>query len=478
MLLRILYGALAWAHMLSLEAITNWAVRRGFAMQSSEIYGGFAAVYDMGPLGVELQNAIKRLWWREMVTTRADIVGIDAQIFMDPRVWEASGHVEAFTDPLVDCTQCKRRFRADHVYEDATGATADTFSMEELGSELNKHGVRCPNCGGSFTSPRTFNLLVGADVGVIEGEKNTVWLRGETAQGIYVNALRVAESMRMKPPFGIAQIGKAFRNEITPRDFLFRVREFEQMEMQFFVRDEEMAQTQYAYWREQRLRWLRETIGLKEQYTRYHEHSPEERAHYARAAEDVQFQFPFGWKELEGIHNRGDWDLSRHTEYSGNRQSFLDHTTNEHYIPHIVETSVGVGRLTLAIMANALEEESLDGGDTRMVARFNPVLAPVQVAILPLSKKEPLTTKARELFQQLVGSSVRTASGDVRVQYDETQSIGKRYRRQDEIGTPLCVTVDFDSLEDNAVTVRDRDSMQQERIAMHDLGAYVQSRIA
>ncbi|MCA9388012.1 MAG: glycine--tRNA ligase, partial [Candidatus Andersenbacteria bacterium] len=346
--------------MQSLETITNWALRRGFVFPSSEIYDGFAAVYDMGPLGVELQNAIKRLWWREMVDTRPNIVGLDAQILMHPKVWDASGHTEAFTDPLVDCGACKKRFRADHLYEDATDKNADDMDMEQLGAALKEAGVKCPNCGkDAMGEPRTFNLLVGAEMGVIEGEKETVWLRGETAQGIYVNALRTAEAMRLQPPFGIAQIGKAFRNEITPRNFLFRVREFEQMEMQFFVRDEKMADEQYAFWRERRMQWLREVIGLSEENTRYHEHSPEERAHYATAAEDVQFQFPFGWKELEGIHNRGDWDLSRHSEYSGNKQTFFDQEANEHYIPRIVETSGGVGRLTLAVMSEALDEETL-----------------------------------------------------------------------------------------------------------------------
>ena len=458
--------------MLSLETVSNWALRRGFVFPSSEIYGGFSAVYDMGPLGVELQNALKRLWWREMVDTRPDIVGLDAQILMHPRVWDASGHTAAFTDPMVDCLSCKKRFRADHLYEEVTKENVDDLNIEQLTAAFKEKKIVCPSCGGELTEPRAFNLLVGAELGVIEGEKRQVWLRGETAQGIYVNANRVAEAMRLQPPFGIAQIGKAFRNEITPKDFLFRVREFEQMEMQYLCRNATQASEQFAFWRARRKQYLEELVGLSAEHLRYHEHSDAERAHYAQAAEDIQFHFPFGWKELEGIHNRGVWDLSRHSEYSGQDLQFFDQTANEKYIPSIVETSGGVGRLTLALMCQVLEEETLEGAETRMVARFKPVLAPVQVAVLPLSKKEQLSAKAREVFTAVV------AETGLRVQYDETQSIGKRYRRQDEIGTPLCVTVDFDSLEDGAVTVRDRDSMQQERVKIAELPAFLQMRCA
>ncbi len=456
--------------MLSLETVSNWALRRGFVFPSSEMYGGFAAVYDMGPLGVELQNALKRLWWREMVDTRADIVGLDSQILMHPRVWDASGHTEAFTDPMVDCLSCKKRFRADHLYEDVTKENADGLKLEQLAAVFKEKKIVCPSCGGELTEPRAFNLLVGAELGVIEGEKRQVWLRGETAQGIYVNANRVAETMRMQPPFGIAQIGKAFRNEITPKDFLFRVREFEQMEMQYLCRDEAQASEQFSYWRTRRKQYLEEVVGLAPENLQYHEHSDAERAHYAQAAEDIQFQFPFGWKELEGIHNRGVWDLSRHSEYSGQDLQFFDQAKNEKYIPRIVETSGGVGRLTLALMCQVLEEEVLEGGETRLVARFKPDVAPVQVAVLPLSKKEQLSGKARNVFSAVVGQT------SLRAQYDETQSIGKRYRRQDEIGTPLCVTVDFESLEDAAVTVRERDSMKQERVKIAELSAYLVAR--
>ena len=456
--------------MQSLETIVNWALRRGFVFPSSEIYGGFAAVYDLGPLGTELANALKCEWWREMVETRSDIVGLDSSILMHPKVWDASGHTEAFTDPLVDCADCKRRHRADHLYEEAGGEDADDLDLDALTAALKEKDVKCPNCEGALSEPRTFNLLMGAEMGVIEGEKDLVWLRGETAQGTYVNAHRVSESMRLQPPFGMAQIGKAFRNEITPKDFLFRVREFEQMEMQFLCRDEAQAKEQYAYWRERRMAYLRETIGLSEENTRYHEHSDAERAHYATAAEDVQFQFPFGWKELEGIHNRGTWDLTRHTEYSGQDLSFFDQQVGERFVPPIVETAGGVGRLMLAAMAQALEEESLEGDDTRMVARFKPAIAPVQVAVLPLSKKEALSGKSREVFQTILDGT------PLRVQYDETQSIGKRYRRQDEIGTPLCVTVDFDSLDDDAVTVRDRDTMKQDRVKIAELAAALEAK--
>ncbi|MFI5273756.1 MAG: glycine--tRNA ligase [Ktedonobacterales bacterium] len=429
-----------------MQDIISLAKRRGYVFPSSDIYGGINAVFDYGPLGVEFKNNVKKAWWDAMTRLRDDIVGLDASILMARRVWQASGHEEVFTDPLVDCTNCKGRFRADHV-EELSGA-ADV----------------CPTCGmrGTLTAPRQFNLMFKTYMGPVEEDAGLVYLRPETAQGIYVNYENVRESMRKRPPFGIAQIGKAFRNEISPGNFIYRMREFEQMEMQFFIPPEEEEQW-FAYWRDQRMQWYRD-LGIAPEHLQFHEHDAGELAHYARAAVDVYYQFPFGFREIEGIHDRTDFDLRRHIEYSGKDLSYYDDATKRRYVPFIIETSAGADRTALAFLSDAYSEEEVNG-ETRVVLRLSKRLAPIKVAVMPLSKKEPLTELAH---------SVQAAIRDLGLtQYDETGgNIGKRYRRQDEIGTPYCVTVDFESLNDQQVTIRERDSMQQRRVAiaaLHDI---------
>lgn len=422
-----------------MDEIVSLAKRRGFIFPNSEIYGGFANAWDYGPLGVELLNNIKKEWWKAMVQKHEDIVGLDGAIISNPRVWEASGHVQSFTDPLVECKKCHRRFRADH--------------LAEAGIE------KCPECGGELTEPKSFNLLVETKMGVTEQSKEVAYLRGETCQNIYVDYELIKDSMRKKIPFGIAQIGKAFRNEITPGNFVFRTREFEQMEMQYFVNPRD-AETIYASWKEERMLWHLD-LGIAKDKLRFRQHEKEELAHYAKIAFDIEFSYPFGWKEVEGIHNRGDWDLSRHGQFSGKDFTYKDIQTGESYIPWIVETSVGVGRLALVHLLNAYEKQDLDKGDTRIVLHFDERIAPIKYAILPLMKRDGLDTKAQEVFNHMADRYM--------CQYDETGSIGKRYRRQDEIGTPKCITIDYQTLEDNTVTLRDRDSMSQERIHIQDL---------
>lgn len=457
----------------SLETIVNLAKRRGFVYPSSEIYGGFAAVYDYGPLGTELANNIKAAWWKAMVHHHHDIVGLDSSIFMSPRIWEASGHVGGFSDPLAECKQCHTRHRVDHLLEEKGIFADEKMSEQEINELLKTHAdkIACPKCGAkNFSDVRSFNLLVQSNLGTFTGEwwNDPVYLRGETCQGIYVNFKNVLDSMRVRVPFGIAQIGKAFRNEITARQFIFRTREFEQMEMQYFVHPSE-EMTTYEVWRERRMRYYLD-LGISEERLRWHKH--ENLVFYAKEAYDIEYEFPFGWKELEGVHARGDYDLSQHTKHSGQTLDYLDPITNERYIPHIVETSVGVGRTMLMVLSEAYTEEEAPTGDggveTRVVMKFHPKLAPIKIAVLPLSKKDELTGPARELQQRLTKRWY--------ADYDETQSIGKRYRRQDEIGTPYCVTVDFDTLEDHAVTVRDRDTMQQERIAIDALEDYFKDK--
>jgi len=438
--------------------------QRGFIFQSPEIYGGLNSFYDYGPLGVELKNNVKREWWKSMVYSRPDVVGLDSSILMHPKIWEASGHVENFTDPLVDCKKCKKRFRADHILE-AKGIKPDLGTMKAPPKELKE----CPECGGELTDVRMFNLMFKTFMGPVEEEANIVYLRPETAQGIYVNFLNVKDSMRLKLPFGIAQIGKAFRNEITPGNFTFRTREFEQMEMQFFINPKE-ADKFFDQWKETRMQWYL-SLGMKKENLRFREHNKGELAHYAKRAFDIQYQTPFGWQEMEGIHHRGDWDLSRHMQYSGQDLNYIDPETGEKFIPFIIETSAGADRAALMFMLDAYTE--IAGGrstttesikETETVLNFNKRLAPVKIAVLPLSKKSELQKPCQEVLSLLRGERL--------VQYDETGSIGKRYRRQDEIGTPYCVTVDFDTINDQAVTVRDRDTMQQERIKIADLKNY------
>jgi glycyl-tRNA synthetase len=429
---------------LLIDKITSLAKRRGFIFPSSEIYGGINACWDYGPLGVRLKNNVKSAWMRAMIQLRDDVEPLDAAILMHPRVWEASGHVENFTDPMVDCRECRHRFRADEIRDG-----------------------KCPNCrSANIGEARQFNLMFKTFMGPVEEDAAVVYLRPETAQGIYVNFENVRQSSRRRIPFGIAQIGKAFRNEISPGNFICRSREFEQMEMQYFIKPGTDEDT-FEYWRHQRMQWYLD-LGIKKDKLRFREHASDELAHYARKAMDVEYEFPFGWKELEGIHNRGDWDLRRHQQFSGKDLTYFDDAANERFLPWVIETSAGADRGALTFLVDAYDEEP-DKDGIRVVLRFGKDIAPIKVAFLPLSKKEDLTSLSRRLEHEMRGSFV--------TDYDETASIGKRYRRQDEIGTPLCVTVDFQSLEDNAVTIRERDSMQQQRVSIDRLREALQGSL-
>ena len=425
-----------------MDKILSLSKRRGFVFQSSEVYGGLGSTWDYGPLGVELKRNVKEAWWREVVVERDDVVGLDAAILMHPRVWEASGHVDNFSDPLVECRQCNRRFREDQLDSD-----------------------RCPECGGELTEPRRFNLMFHTFMGPVEDSSNQIFLRPETAQGIFVNFQNVQTATRKKLPFGIGQIGKAFRNEITPGNFTFRTREFEQMEVEFFVQpgtDEEWLQR----WVQDRFNWY-VNYGIRAENLRLREHGGDELAHYAKATFDIEYRFPWGWGELEGIADRADFDLTRHTEFSGQDLSYFDDETRERYIPYVIEPSGGVDRATLAFWLDSYDEEP-DGKDTRTVLHLHRALAPVTVAVLPLSRNERLAPTARSVYD-LVRRRLRC-------QFDDAQSIGRRYRRQDEIGTPYCVTVDFDTLDDHAVTIRDRDTMAQHRVSISRLLDVLQDR--
>ena len=427
-----------------MDKIVSLCRRRGFIFPSSEIYGGLSSCWDYGPLGVELKRNVKEAWWHAMVQERNDMVGMDTSILMHPRVWEASGHLQEFSDPLVDCKQCKMRWRADELKED-----------------------KCPSCGGELTEPRGFNLMFKTFMGPVEDEGNTVYLRPETAQGMFVNFENVLNTTRKRLPFGIAQVGKSFRNEITTGNFIFRSREFEQMEIEYFVKpgtDKEW----FDYWVEERLNWYLK-LGIKKENLRLREHAKDELAHYALGCYDIEYNFPIGWSELEGIANRGNYDLTQHAKFSGKNLNYLDEETKEHIVPYIIEPSAGVDRSVLAVMCDAYDEEP-DKDEIRVLFRFHPDIAPIKVAILPLSRKEPLVNLSKEIFA--------TISPCFMVQYDDTQSIGRRYRRQDEIGTPLCITVDFQTLEDNQVTVRDRDSMRQIRIPIGELKNTLTAKLA
>ncbi len=450
----------------TMEKIVSLAKRRGFVFPSSEIYGGFAAVYDFGPYGVELAKNIREAWWTAMVRDHDNIVGLDSAIFMHPRVWEASGHVGGFSDPLAECKKCQTRSRVDHLLEEI-GVQADEKMTE---SEINilfdeyKSKIACPKCGQKeWSEAKNFNLLVESNLGDFTGTgENKTYLRGETCQGIYINFKNVLDSTRVKVPFGIAQIGKAFRNEITARQFIFRKREFEQMEMQFFVHPSEAEQF-YNEWKEKRFQYYID-LGIKKDNLKWHEH--ENLVFYAKAAWDIEYRYPFGFKELEGVHNRSDYDLTQHSQFSGTDLSYRDPMTNEKFMPWIVETSVGLDRTFLAVLCDAYTEEEVSEGDTRIVLKLPKKLAPVQVAVFPLMKNKPeLVAKAREVYDML--------RKDFRVEFDDNGNVGKRYRRQDEIGTPACVTIDFDTLEDNTVTVRDRDTMEQSRVAIAELKNYL-----
>jgi glycyl-tRNA synthetase len=437
----------------TIEKIVSLCKRRGFIFQSSDIYGGFSAIYDYGPLGIELKNNISQLWWKDMTHVHENIVGLDSGILMHPKIWEASGHVGAFNDPLVDCKKCKSRYRADEFSEDY--------------ASIDWQGIQCPNCGttGSFTEPRQFNLMFKTHVGPVEETGTEAFLRPETAQGIYVNYQLVQGAMRMKIPFGIAQIGKAFRNEIIARNFIFRTREFEQMEMQYFVKpgtDDDILNQ----WKDKRLNFYLDKLDIEKNKLRYHEHGDNELAHYAKEAWDIEYDFPFGWSEIEGVHNRTDFDLSRHQEFSGKNLSYFDQPNNERYLPYIIETSAGLNRMLLTVLADAYWE---DDENNRTVMKFHPRLAPIKAVICPLTKKDGLPEKAREVVDIL--------KPHFKVIYDQQGSIGKRYYRQDEAGTPFGITVDHKSLEDNTITLRDRDSMKQNRISIDQLLTAIQDSI-
>ena len=437
-----------------MDKLVSLCKRRGFVFQSSEIYGGLGSVWDYGPLGVELKKNVKDRWWRAMVQARDDIEGLDAAILMHPKVWEASGHVAGFTDPLVDCRQCKNRFRADDPRIKGTPGQPD---------------AQCPVCGtrGSLTEPRMFNLMFRTFMGPVEDSAAVVYLRPETAQGIYVNYLNVLQSSRQRLPFGIAQIGKAFRNEITPGNFIFRTREFEQMEMQFFVQPGTDAEW-FDRWREWRMEWHR-SLGLDPAKLQWHQHAGSELAHYAKAAFDIQYQFPFGWQEIEGIHNRGDFDLSRHQEYSGKKLEYFDQAQNTRYLPYIVETSAGADRVTLTLLVDAYREEQVEG-ETRVVLGFSSAVAPIKAGVFPLVKKDGMPELATTLYHEL--------RQQFACFYDDSGAIGRRYRRMDEAGTPFGITVDGDTLSGRTVTVRHRDTMQQERIGLDRVGEYVRNKVS
>ncbi|MDE6356395.1 MAG: glycine--tRNA ligase [Clostridia bacterium] len=450
---------------LTMDKIVNLCKNRGFVYPGSDIYGGFANTWDFGPVGVELKNNIKRAWWKKFVQESPDTYGVDAAILMNPRVWEASGHVASFGDPKMDCKNCKQRFRADTLIEaHSKGAVAaEAMTNEEMEKYIEEHDIKCPHCGvRNWTPIRKFNPMFVTSRGTLEEGSDKVYLRPETCQGEYVNFLNVQRTARAKVPFAIAQIGKSFRNEITPGNFLFRTVEFEQMELQKFCKESESMDI-YVDYKARALDFVK-ALGLSEENLRYHDH--DKLAHYAKAACDIQYKFPMGWQELNGIHHRGVWDLSRHQEYSGKTMQYIDPFTNEKYVPNVIEYSIGADRLTLALLCEAYEEQALEK-ETRVVMHFHPAIAPYKVAVLPLQKN--LSEKAKEVYALL--------SKKFMCDYDETGSIGKRYRRQDEIGTPFCVTVDFDTLEDGSVTVRDRDSMEQIRIKIDEVKKYVEEKI-
>ena len=458
----------------TMEKIVALSKARGFVYPGSEIYGGLANTWDFGNLGVELKNNIKKAWWQKFVMESPYNVGVDCAILMNPQTWVASGHLGSFSDPLMDCKECHERFRADKIIEDYVAeqgmtldSSVDGWSQQEMKDFIEEHNIPCPTCGKhNFTDIRQFNLMFKTFQGVTEDAKNTVYLRPETAQGIFVNYLNVQKTGRMKIPFGIAQIGKAFRNEIVARQFIFRMREFEQMEMQFFVKPGTELEW-FPKWKETRLKWHK-ALGFGDDHYRFHDH--DKLAHYANAATDIEFLMPFGFKEVEGIHSRTNFDLSQHEKFSGKSIKYFDPELNESYTPYVIETSIGVDRMFLSIMSAAYTEETLENGETRVVLKLPAALAPVKLAVMPLVKKDGLPEKAREIMNDL--------KFHFHCQYDEKDSIGKRYRRQDAIGTPYCITVDHQTLEDNCVTLRNRDTMQQERVAISELNNIIADKVS
>ena len=450
---------------LTMEKIVNLCKQYGFVFPGSEIYDGFANTWDFGPVGIELKKNIKNAWWKRFVQEDMNTYGVDASILMNPRVWEASGHVGSFSDPKMDCKKCKQRFRADNLIEEFDpNVAAEGMSNEEMEKFIDDNKIKCPNCGGfDWSEIKQFKLMFETSRGTVEGNKDTVYLRPETCQGEYVNFLNVQRTARAKMPFAIAQIGKSFRNEITPGNFLFRTIEFEQMELQKFCKETESFEI-YEDYKKRALEFIKD-LGLDEDKLRYHDH--DKLAHYAKAACDIQYKFPIGWEELNGIHHRGTWDLSRHSEFSGKSMEYLDPETNEKYIPNVIEYSIGADRLTLAILCNSYEEETLEN-DTREVMHFHPAIAPYKVAVLPLVKKYH-TDKAKEVFNNLSKYFMCT--------YDETGSIGKRYRREDVIGTPFSITVDDETINNNTVTIRDRDTMNQITLSLDEVVNYIEEKI-
>jgi glycyl-tRNA synthetase len=434
----------------TLNALVSLCKRRGYIFQSSEIYGGLNGFWDYGPLGVELRRNVLDFWWKSVVQEREDVVGMDASIIMHPRVWEASGHVDSFYDTMVDCVDCKRRFRTDHLARDAG---------------TDEPPTKCPECGGDLTEPRQFGLMFETHVGATKDSQAVAYLRPETAQAMFVNFRNVQMATRMKVPFGIAQSGKAFRNEVTPRNFTFRSREFEQMELEFFVHPEDERKW-FDFWLEERFNWYRD-LGIREAKLRLRPHSEDELAHYARYTSDVEYEFPFGWQELEGVANRGSFDLDRHMEVSGKELSYFDDARGEKFVPSVIESSAGLDRTVLTVLTDAFAVEEV-GGEKRTLLRLAPHIAPRQVSVFPLVKK--LTEPSRQLYKEL--------KRHFNALYDEGGSIGKRYRREDEVGTPFCVTVDFDTLEDGTATVRDRDSMDQERVPLDGMVDYLRDRLS
>lgn len=454
----------------SMEKIVALSKNRGFVFPGSDIYGGLANSWDYGPLGVELKNNVKKAWWKKFVQESTYNVGVDCAILMNPQVWVASGHVGGFSDPLIDCKDCKTRHRADKLIEDWNRESGITLSVDgwkndQLMDYIKEKGVKCPDCGsGNFTDIRKFNLMFKTFQGVTEDSKAEIYLRPETAQGIFVNFKNVQRATRKKIPFGIGQIGKSFRNEITPGNFIFRIREFEQMELEFFCEPGKDMEW-FIYWKDFCYNWLLK-LGLAAENLKLRDHQKEELSHYSNATTDIEYKFPFGWGELWGIADRTDFDLKQHIEHSKDDLSYFDPATNEKYVPYCIEPSLGADRVTLAFLCDAYDEEQVAEGDVRTVMHFHPAIAPVKIGVLPLSKK--LGDDAFKVYEKLTRKYV--------CEYDETGSIGKRYRRQDEIGTPFCITFDFDSLEDASVTVRDRDTMTQERIKIEDLEAYFEKR--